>query len=83
VYVYPNPADDFVNLDITGLIPGSANRFEVVIYDLTVRTIWTDEIWTRGASYSGSIDLSEIPGGFYLLKIGNGTDKISARLIIK
>ncbi len=81
VWVYPNPADDFVNLDITGLSPGSANRFEVVIYDITGRIIRTDEISVYGTTYSGLIDLSEIPCGFYILKVGNDVEQISTRLI--
>ncbi len=81
VWVYPNPADDFVNLDITGLSPGSANRFEIVIYDITGRIIRTDEISVYGTTYSGLIDLSEIPGGFYILKVGNDVEQISTRLI--
>jgi hypothetical protein len=83
IWVYPNPADDFVNLDITGLSPGSASRFEVVIYDVTGRIIRTDEISVYGTTYSGLIDLSEIPGGFYILKVGNSIDQISTRLIRK
>jgi hypothetical protein len=81
LYVYPNPAEDFVNLDITGLSPGSANRFDVVIYDVTGRIIKTVEISVYGTTYSGLIDLSEIPCGFYILKVGNDVEQISTRLI--
>lgn len=83
VYIYPNPADDFVNMDITGLSPGTGKSFEVIIFDLTGRIIQTSEIWIHGSEYSGSIDLSEVPQGFYILKVRNGTDQLSTRLIKK
>jgi hypothetical protein len=81
IYLYPNPADDYVNLDITGLTPGTGYRFEVVIYDMVGRLIKSLEISTQGTTYSGLIDLSEIPGGIYILKVGNETEQISTRLI--
>jgi hypothetical protein len=83
LYVYPNPADDFVHLEITGLDRKSAGMFEVDIYDLTGRLIQANEIWIQGTEYYGSIDLSEIPQGFYILKVGNGMEQISTRLIRK
>jgi hypothetical protein len=83
LYVYPNPAEDIAYLQITGLTESSSDRFEVGIYDLTGRLIQTNEIWIQGTEYSGSIDLSEIPQGFYILKVGNGTEQITTRLIIK
>ena len=83
VYVYPNPAEDIAYLQITGLTESSSDRFEVGIYDLTGRLIQTNEIWIQGTEYSGSIDLSEIPLGFYILKVGNSEAQISTRLIRK
>jgi hypothetical protein len=83
IYIYPNPADNYVNLDITGLSPGTGKRFEVVIYDLVGRFIKSGEISTEGTTYSGLVDLSGIPGGIYILKVGNDTEQISVRLIIK
>jgi hypothetical protein len=83
LYIYPNPAEDFIYLQITGLPSNSSGTFEVGIYDLTGRIIRSHEIWVYGAEYSGSIDLSELPQGFYILKVGNGVEQLSTRLIKK
>jgi hypothetical protein len=83
VYVYPNPAEDIAWLQITGLNEESSGSFEINLYDLTGRIILNEVIRAWGTEYSGSIDLSEIPPGFYILKIGNGVEQISTRLIRK
>jgi len=81
--VYPNPAGDVVYLQITGLAERSSGRFEVSLYDLIGRIILTNEIWISGTEYSGSINLSKVPQGFYILKVGNDVEQISTRLIRK
>jgi hypothetical protein len=83
LYVYPNPAEDITWLQITGLDEESSGSFEINLYDLTGRIILNESIRTAGGEYSGSIELSKIPQGFYILKVGNDTEQISTRLIRK
>jgi hypothetical protein len=83
LYVYPNPAGDIAWLHITGLAEESSGSFEVSLYDLTGRLILNETKLAGASEYSGSIDLSEIPPGFYILQVGNGIEQISTRLIRK
>jgi hypothetical protein len=83
LYVYPNPAEDIVWLQITGLDEKSSGDFEISLYDLTGRVILNEMIKAGGTEYSGSIDLSQIPLGFYILKVRSGVNQISKRLIRK
>jgi hypothetical protein len=83
VFIYPNPAEDFVNLDITGLSPGSSDVFDFAIYDLTGRVVRNEKIRAEGTSYSGLVNLSDIPAGFYILKVSNDSEAVSTSLVRK
>jgi len=83
LYVYPNPAEDITYLQITGLAGDASGSLEISLYDLTGRIVLNEIIRTGGSEYSGSINLSEIPQGFYILKVRSGTQQISTRLIRK
>jgi len=83
VEIYPNPADDVAYLQITNLTEKPSADFVITLYDLAGRIIKTDELWIPGTRYSGSIDLSKVSQGFYILNVGNGVEQVSTRLIRK
>ena len=83
LYVYPNPAEDITWLQITGLHNDATDNLEISLFDVTGRIVLNEIIRTGGSEYSGSINLSEIPQGFYILKVRSGTQQISTRLIRK
>ncbi len=83
LYVYPNPAEDIAWIQITGLADRSSGKLEISLFDLTGRLILHEVILADNNEYSGSFDLSQIPQGFYILKVRNGTDQLSTRLIKK
>jgi hypothetical protein len=62
--LYPNPAENFTQLDVSGLEFNSAN---IQVCDLSGRVLFIQQIQT-GASFV-SIDLSGFSTGTYLLKL--------------
>jgi hypothetical protein len=69
--LYPNPVDDFVNIEIA-----NAN---VVIFDSKGNIF---KIFAL-AEQENTIDLSELSSGVYLIKITTDTESFSEKLVIK
>lgn len=63
--LYPNPAKDYVNIDIAE----NVNNNEVIVYDLTGRQVLSQKL------SSNTINVSALPAGIYILKIDNITGK--------
>jgi hypothetical protein len=59
VRIYPNPAEDFVYIEF----PDSQQEFGVVIYAADGRPVLQRTLYK-----SGQVDVSQLPGGLYLLK---------------
>jgi hypothetical protein len=83
LHVYPNPAEDITYIQITGLLDNASENIEINLCDLTGRMILNEVVQAFGIEYSGSIDLTGIPQGFYILKVRTGTEQLSIRLIRK
>lgn len=83
LYVYPNPAEDITYVQITGMSDAPSADIEINLYDLTGRMIMNEVIPAWGTEYYGSIDLSNIPQGFYILKVRSGAEQLSTRLLRK
>jgi hypothetical protein len=66
--VFPNPATSVLNLDLS-LTSGLSMDFG--IYASTGELVRTDRI-EAGTSYRGSYDVSDLPAGFYTIKLQNG-----------
>jgi hypothetical protein len=64
VIIYPNPAKDRINL----ANPGKATRIEIV--DVAGHTVLQ-------APLAQTIDISLLPGGFYILKLISEKDEIA------
>ncbi|MFO7722085.1 MAG: T9SS type A sorting domain-containing protein [Bacteroidales bacterium] len=76
LYLYPNPADQFVNLTLEN--PASDARLQ--IYDATGKIIreieWKDAITMM-------VDVSSLPEGLYLLQLTWGNDAVTKKLLIR
>jgi len=77
VRVYPNPANDFVNV-ISGETGGIQGLELISLYGNTVRQ-YTDYI--KGGS-SAKLDVSEVPAGVYFLKVLGDNKQQMIRLVI-
>ena len=76
VYVYPNPADDELNILINSLPEGTTT---IEFHDVAGRLMLSQEITSPNAS----IDISPLKQGIYLYRIVNGDSVIARDRIIK
>ena len=76
VYVYPNPADDELNILISSLPEGITT---IEFHDVAGRLILSQEI----ASTNASINISSLKQGIYMYRIVNGDNVIARDRIVK
>lgn len=76
--LYPNPADDRLNIyfDQDG---SSETRIEIM--DLTGKIVYKDVIGQFSGAYYNSIDVSDLPGGLYLVRISTGKETVNKKFI--
>lgn len=71
VSIYPNPVKDVLNIDLKN------NQGEVKIFDLSGKVIKTASV-----NKSGSVDVSKLSKGLYIVEITmNGTSKVTKKII--
>lgn len=76
--VYPNPSTSGnFNLYFTNLSRESS--INVKVYNLIGKEVYSERI-PAGQDYEGSVRLSELPRGVYILEISNGAQKQTKRL---
>ncbi len=73
VSVYPNPADNFVNVKVEG-----GNSARVEIYNISGSLV--ESIVSDG---SDRINIGELPNGVYFVSVTSGDKKIVKRLVIR
>ncbi len=76
VYVYPNPADDELNILINSLPEGSTT---IEFHDVAGRLMLSQEITSTNAI----IDISSLKQGIYMYRIVNGDRVIARNRIVK
>ena len=76
IYVYPNPANDELNVLLNALPEG---RTVVEFHDITGRLMLMQEITSTNAR----IDISSLPQGVYMCRIVNGDNIIARDRIVK
>jgi hypothetical protein len=76
LYLYPNPADQFVSLNLE--TPVTDARMQ--IYDATGKII--REIEWKDAN-TMMVDVSSLPDGLYLLQLAWGNDAVTKKLLIR
>jgi hypothetical protein len=78
--LYPNPSDGNFNLQFD---TRSSDRIELQLFDVTGRLV-RELLFTNVASrFSESISFENIVKGVYLLKIKNGTNQTTRKLVIE
>ena len=76
IYVYPNPADEELNILLNSLLEG---RTTIEFHDVTGRLILSEEI----NSTTTSINISSLRQGVYMYRIVNGDNVIARDRIVK
>ena len=66
---YPNPARDYLHID-----KNTTGSLQVRIYTLVGHCVWASELHE-----SGSIDISRIATGVYLIQLGTSTRRLIIR----
>ncbi|MEX0966893.1 MAG: T9SS type A sorting domain-containing protein [Bacteroidia bacterium] len=79
IRIYPNPADDMLNLDIPAR---SHSAISIELVDITGRVVVAHEkLRPRGEAFTMQLSLAGIPAGIYHLKLmGNG--EISVHTVV-
>lgn len=71
VQTYPNPVKDELTISVPGGIPA-----EVQLMDATGSTVWSDQV-----NGEGRIDFRNYPSGLFLLKISNGAEVLTRKIV--
>ncbi|WP_262707745.1 carbohydrate-binding protein [Larkinella knui] len=79
VRVYPNPAVDFVNIDLDN---ESAEPLEINVFNASQGTLHKQvNLEKTSAAYSGKINVSALPMGMYILEIKQGNDRAFRKVL--
>jgi hypothetical protein len=73
--IFPNPADNIVNLNLTGF----TGKSDVSLFDVNGRVVLHREVST----VNSQLDISTLPKGIYMLRIKNGGKEVNTTKIIK
>ncbi|MCS7004628.1 MAG: FG-GAP-like repeat-containing protein [Cytophagales bacterium] len=76
LFVYPNPFSDYLIIEFEGNIERDAT---LVLYDVMGTPLWK----TTLAELAVHIPTENLPKGFYLVKIQNGTQTVTVKRLIK
>ncbi|MBQ3832787.1 MAG: T9SS type A sorting domain-containing protein, partial [Bacteroidales bacterium] len=76
IYVYPNPADEELNILLNSLPEG---KTMIEFHDVTGRLVLSEEI----KSANPSINISSLKQGVYMYRIINGENIIARDRIVK
>ncbi|MGZ3904213.1 MAG: T9SS type A sorting domain-containing protein, partial [Bacteroidia bacterium] len=69
--VYPNPAKNFMNVDMNNF---SSSTVNLDVVDMYGRTVWSSELNTVDGGSKTQIDLSNFAGGMYFVKVYDGSN---------
>jgi hypothetical protein len=75
VQVFPNPATNIVNLNLTGF----TGKSDVSLFDVNGRVVLTRLVSTVNSQF----DISALPKGVYMMRIKNGDKEVNMTKIIK
>lgn len=79
--VYPNPSNG--NFSIIGSNLKMAGKINLEVVNVIGQSVYSKHAIVSNGELVESIDLGNISDGIYIVKIGNGTDKISTKLVVK
>ena len=77
--VYPNPSKGEFILDING----DSKGFNLTVVDMNGKLVYSDQIADVVGGLRKTIDLSRISKGMYFLKLEDGTNAITRKLMIQ
>lgn len=75
VNVFPNPANNIVNINLTGF----TGKSDVRLFDVNGRVVLHREV----SAVNTPLDISALPGGVYMIRIQNGGKEVNMTKIVK
>jgi PKD repeat protein len=75
---YPNPANDFVNFDLS---VSAGNEFLITLFNCTGEVIKTFELTNPGQNNHLKIDIEELASGIYMIKMSSGNKETIKKFI--
>ena len=81
IKLYPNPARELLNYRIKGSGSMPAGGFTLVVVDLTGRVMLREPGSFTEGEITGSLDVSSLPEGIYMLVIGSGSGNHVLRFV--
>lgn len=76
--IYPNPADETLSIEVKGL----EGLMEISIMEITGRVVYQGCVIDPG-KHTTMLDISLLPGGFYILNLQTESEQKSSRFIKK
>jgi Bacterial Ig domain/Secretion system C-terminal sorting domain/Bacterial pre-peptidase C-terminal domain len=78
--LFPNPATNEVNVQFVGTQSGDYN---VSLFNATGKTILAQKVTFNEGNNNASFDVSTLPRGLYVVKVSNGAESFSQKVIIE
>jgi len=80
ITIQPNPGNEKIVISFTGLKSKSTS---LIISDLKGQLICQDQLSTPTSTFARSMDVSKYPKGIYMVKVENGKETKTERLIVQ
>lgn len=77
--LYPNPADDIVNINISFGVPQDAM---IQIVNMAGQVVYTEQTSVTG-SYNTAIDVQNLPAGVYMARINSGIQSSVRNFVVE
>ncbi len=78
--VYPNPSNGLLTLDLD---VSTAGLRTLQVFDLTGRRLWNERLDLVAGRQELPLDLTALPAGIYLLRVGDGPMALQVKLILQ
>lgn len=79
--IFPNPVKDRLNIRMMAVSEASVPVARAVIRDLSGRICMEYEVEGINGCYTGSMEVSRLPAGIYLLSVEAGKHRVSKKII--
>jgi hypothetical protein len=77
--VYPNPSNGLLTLDLEA---AEAGLRALEVFDLTGRRLRSERLNLTAGRQSVPLDLTDLPAGLYLLRVGEGRSALQVKVIL-
>jgi hypothetical protein len=80
INVYPNPATNYINVEVA---TDDAQEFNASIVDMMGKTVYSDQLGHNGGTETYKISVNNLAKGIYFLHLNNANGKHVQKFIVK